>query len=202
MKKLLIGMLAMLCFAAFAQQAPAPSATTRLRGVLEKVEADSMTMKERSGEVVTLALAPTFAVVEVMPTELSSIRPGSFIGTAAMPQPDGSLEALEVLVFPEAMRGTGEGHYPWDLQPGSTMTNATVAELAAAPAAHTMRLRYKDGEKTVRVPPGAPIVTLKPATDRSLLVPGAKMVVTAEMRDGKPTALRALVGRSGFQPPM
>ena len=161
-----------------------------------------MKMKERSGEVVTLALAPTFAIVEVMPAELSSIQKGSFVGTAALPRPDGSLEALEVLVFPEAMRGTGEGHYPWDLQPGSTMTNATVAEVAAAPQAHTLRLRYKDGEKTVHVPAGVPIVTLKPATDRSLLVPGANMVVTAEMREGKPTALRALVGRSGFKPPM
>jgi hypothetical protein len=161
-----------------------------------------MTMKERSGEVLTLAFAANFALIEVLPAKLSGIRQGSFVGAAAMPRSDGSLEALEVLVFPEAMRGTGEGHYPWDLQPGSTMTNATVAQVAATPKAHTLQLRYKDGEKTMHVPPGVPIVTLKPATDRSLLVPGAKMVVTAEMRDGKPTALRALVGRSGFQPPM
>src|SRR5262245_3238354 len=132
-------MLAMLCFAAFAQQAAAPrAATTRLRGVLEQVDANSMKMKERNGEEVTLALAPNFAIVEVLPTELSSIKAGSFVGVGAMPQPDGTQEALEVLVFPEAMRGTGEGHYPWDLQPGSTMTNATVAEVAAAPQSQTM----------------------------------------------------------------
>lgn len=202
MKKLFVSMLAVLCFAAFAQQAAAPRTTTRLRGVLEQVDADSMKMKERSGEEITLALAPNFAIVEVLPTDLSSIKLGSFVGVGAMPRPDGTQEALEVLVFPEAMRGTGEGHYPWDMQPGSTMTNATVAEVAAAPQAQTLRLRYKDGEKTVLVPAGVPVVTLQPATDRSLLVPGANMVVTSELRDGKPTALRALVGRSGFKPPM
>jgi hypothetical protein len=191
-----------ICFTAFAQPATAPRATTRLRGVLEQVDANSMKMKERSGEEITLALAPNFAIVEVLPIDLSSIKPGSFVGVAAMPQPDGTQQALEVLVFPEAMRGTGEGHYPWDLQPGSTMTNATVAEVAAAPQAQTLRLRYKDGEKTMLVPAGVPVVTLQPAPDRSLLVPGANMVVTSELRDGKPTALRALVGRSGFKPPM
>jgi hypothetical protein len=128
-------------------------------------------------------------------------RAGSYIGTAAMPAADGTLNALEVLVFPEAARGTGEGHVAWDLQPGSTMTNATVVEVAAAPQGRTLKLRYKDGEKTVAVPDGVPIVTFKPG-DRSLLVPGAKVLVTAQSRDGKATALRAIAGRNGFAPPM
>jgi hypothetical protein len=151
--------------------------------------------------VVRLALADNLAVNEVLPTELSAVQANSFVGIASMPGADGTLTALEVAVFPEAARGTGEGHYPWDLQPGSLMTNATVADVAAAPQGRRLQLRYKDGEKTVIVPPGVPIVTFKPA-DRSLLVAGAKLVVTAQLRDGKPTALRALVGRNGFMPPM
>jgi hypothetical protein len=118
-----------------------------------------------------------------------------------MTQADGKLRALEVLVFPEAARGAGEGHTAWDLQPGSTMTNATVSQVASAAEGRTLQLRYKDGEKTIEVPVGVPVVTFKPG-DRSLLVPGAKVLVTAQLRDGKPTALRALAGRDGFAPPM
>lgn len=184
-----------------ASTAPAATPTTRLRGTIEKVDATTLVLKERSGETITLAYADTFAVSEVVPIELGAIQPGAFIGTAAMPQADGTLKAIEVLVFPEAARGSGEGSYAWDLRPGSTMTNATVADLAATPQGRTMKLRYKDGEKTVNVPLDAPIVTFKPG-DRGLLVPGAKVMVTAQLRDGKPTALRALAGRDGFVPPM
>ena len=148
-----------------------------------------------------LALADNFAVNEVLPIELSAVEPNSFVGVASMPAADGSLNAIEVLVFPEAARGSNEGHYPWDLQPGSMMTNATVADVAAAPQGRQLKLRYKDGEKTVIVPPDTPIVTFKPG-DRSLLVAGAKIMVTAQLRDGKPTALRVLAGRNGFTPPM
>jgi hypothetical protein len=132
---------------------------------------------------------------------IEKIEAGSFIGTAALAQADGSLQALEVLVFPEAARGSGEGHYPWDLQPQSTMTNATVADLVAAPNGRTLKLKYKDGEKTVLVPDNTPVVTFKPG-DSTLLVPGAKVMVTAQTKDGKPTALRILAGRNGFTPPM
>ena len=104
-------------------------------------------------------------------------------------------------MFPEAARGTGEGHSPLDLQPGATITNATVASITPGAGSRTMTPRYKDGEKAIRVPDGVPIVTAKPG-DRALLVPGAKVMVTAQLRDGKPTALRALAGRDGFEPPM
>ena len=177
---------------------PAPQ---RLRGTIESFDNTTLVVKERSGEVLRLALADTFAVNEVVPTELASIQAGSYIGTAAMPQADGTLQALEVLVFPEQARGSNEGHYPWDLQPGSTMTNATVADVVGQAKGRTLRLRYKDGEKTVRVPEGVPVVTVKPG-DRALLVPGAKVLVTAQLRDGKPVALRAIAGRNGFAPPM
>ena len=175
--------------------------TQRLRGTVQSFDGSTLVMTERSGEVLRLSLADTFSVSEVLPIALTAIQPGSFVGAAAMPSADGHLLALEVLVFPESARGSGEGHYPWDLQPGSTMTNATVADLVTQTQGRTLTLRYKDGEKTLNVPPGAPVVTFKPA-DRSLLVPGAKVLVTAQLRNGVPTALRALAGRDGFTPPM
>ena len=186
---------------ATAQPAPPAAQPLRLRATVQSVDAASMTVKERSGEIVRLALDDKLTVSEVLPIELSALKAGAYVGTAAMPRPDGTLEAIEVLVFPESARGTGEGHRPWDLQPGSTMTNATVAELTASPQGRRLTLRYKDGAKTLIVPEGVPVVTFKPA-DRSLLVPGAKVIVTAELRDGQPTALRVLAGRDGFTPPL
>jgi hypothetical protein len=191
-----------LLLAATVSLAQTPAAPTqRLRGTVVSFAEGVLVLVERSGETLRLGLDGKFAVNEVLPIELSAIQPGSFIGAAAMPQTDGTQRALEVLVFPEAARGSGEGHYPWDLQPGSTMTNATVADLAASPEGRTLKLRYKDGEKTLQVPIGVPVVTFKPG-DASLLVPGAKVVVTAQLRDGQPVALRALAGRNGFVPPM
>jgi len=190
-------------------QAPTPAnPTLRLRATIEKVDATSLTVRERSGEVITLVRPAAMDVSEVYPLALADIKPGSYIGTAAMPQADGSQLALEVVVFPEAARGTGEGHRPWDLRPESTMTNATVADLAMAPSSvpggQKLTLRYKDGEKVVIVPPGVPVVSFKPgkADENVLLVPGAKVMITAQEQAGKPTALRVIVGRNGFAPPM
>jgi hypothetical protein len=172
-----------------------------LRANIEKVEPGSLTIKERSGETIVLVMPDNMGINEVYAIDLADIKTGSFVGIAALPQPDGTQLALEVLVFPEAMRGTGEGHYPYDLQPQSTMTNATVADVAAAPNGRKLTLKYKDGEKTIIVPPSAPVVTFRPG-DRTLVVPGARALITAQVRDGKPTALRMTVGRNGFAPPM
>ncbi|SCK38309.1 hypothetical protein VAR608DRAFT_3560 [Variovorax sp. HW608] len=188
--------------------AQAPEPAVRVRGVIEQVDSKSLTVKDRSGEVVTLVRPADMNVSEVVPLSMADIKPDSFVGAGAMPQPDGTQRALEVLVFPEAGRGTGEGFRPWDYMPDSTMTNATVATLAEAPSStpggQKMVLRYKDGEQTVIVPPGTPVVTVKPgnADQAALVVPGAKVVVTAQVKDGKPTATRMLVGRNGFTPPL
>ena len=203
MKHWFLAALALVCTWALGQ-APAANPTQRLRGTIESFDSSTLVVKERSGEVLRLALANSLSLSEVLPIELSAIQPGSFIGTAAMPAADGTLRAMEVLVFPEAARGTGEGHSPWDLQPGSTMTNATVADVVAVAGVsegRLLKLRYKDGEKTLDVPVGTPVVTFRPG-DRSLLVAGAKVLVTAQLRDGTPTALRVLAGRNGFAPPM
>ena len=199
MNKLLIGALALCCAAAVTAQPATPN--LRLRGTIEKIDGSSMVLKERDGETMNLVFADHLSLSEALPIDPGTIQSGSFVGTAALPGPDGSLSALEVLVFAEARRGTGEGHSNWDLQPGSTMTNATVTTVAPATAGRKMTLRYKDGEKTIVVPEGVPAVTLKPA-DRSLLVVGAKVVVTAQNRDGKLTAVRITAGRDGFTPPM
>ena len=180
-----------------------PSPTLRMRGNIVSVSANSLVVKDRSGEVVELALTDKLVVSEVYPIKLEDIKPGSFIGTAAMPQADGTQRAIAVSVFPEAARGTAEGHRPFDLLPQSTMTNATVDDVATSStsaAGRTLKLKYKDGEKTVVVPADAPIVTSRPA-DRSLLVAGASVSLFAQAIDGKPTALRINVGKNGFALP-
>ncbi len=182
---------------AMAQTAP----PLRLRATVEKVEPGFITVKERGGEVVKLLLASDLAVTEVYPIDIAEIKADSYVGAAATPGKDGTLDAVQVLVFPAAMRGAGEGHRPYDLMPEATMTNAAVDGLSSSPSGRTIKLKYRDGEKTLNVPLNVPIVTIKPG-DNSLLVTGAKLIVTAEVRDGKPTATRILAGRNGFAPPM
>ena len=140
------------------------------------------------------------AVVKI---DMTAIKPGAFIGTATVPQPDGTLTSLEVLVLPESMRGSNEGHYPWDLKPGSMMTNATVADVATVGQGHRrMTLKYKDGEKSIVVPEDVPIVTFEPG-DKSMLVPGAHILLTATKQpEGSLTASRVAVGKDGLVPPM
>jgi carboxymethylenebutenolidase len=188
------------------QAAPVAAAapTVRLRGTIVRVPvsftAPTMTVRTRGGELIELVLPGNAPVSEVYPIALADIKAGSFIGVGAMPQADGTQRAIAVTVFPESARGTGEGHQPFDLAPDSTMTNGTVADLAAAPEGRRLRLRYKDGEKTVVVPPDAPVVSFRP-TDQSLLVPGASVSLTSRAINGKPTVVRVNVGRSGFQLP-
>jgi hypothetical protein len=182
-----------------AAQSPA-SPVVRVRGTIQAVGDAGITVKARSGEVVVLALSDKLTVSEVMPIELGDIKPGSYIGTAAVPQADGTLRSLGVTVFPESARGVGDGHRPFDLGPESTMTNGAVADLVASPEGRKLQLKYKDGEKTVLVPPGTQVVTFKPG-DRSLLVVGANVSLTAQEINGKPTALRITAGRNGFAAP-
>jgi len=174
----------------------------RVRGTVEALDGNTLKVKSRDGADLAIKLADNYAVAAVVKTELAAIKPGAFIGTASMKQADGSLVALEVLVFPEAMRGTGEGHYPWDLQPESMMTNATVATLADNPKGREMTLNYKGESNKVTVPAGVPIVTFEPG-DKAMLKPGAKIfAVTQKQADGSLTAARVNVGKDGLTPPM
>lgn len=198
MKRVLAILLALASSAAAAQS----NVVVRLRGSIESFTPPEMVLKERGGETFTLLVPEQALPVEVIPTDISMIQPGSFIGTAAMPKPDGKLEALEVVVFPEAARGAGEGHFPWDLKADSTMTNATVATLVRSGNGRTLTLRYRDGEKTVVVPEGIPIVTFRQG-ERSLIARGSKAFVIAEpVEDNKFAVKRLLIGKNGMQPPM
>jgi hypothetical protein len=181
-------------------QAQAP-AQTRVRGTIDSVSAHEMLLTTRSGEKTSLKLADDVGVTIIAPIAIDAIKPGSFIGTAAMTQPDGTLKALEIQVFPEAMRGVGEGHRPWDLGTDSTMTNGTVGDLKVANG-RTLQLTYKGGEKTVFVPPNAPVITYEPGT-RAALTASAHVIVTATTNpDGTLTATRIGVGKDGLVPPM
>ena len=176
--------------------------TTRIRGVIERVDGPALTIVTREGPTVRLMLTPDAKVAALIPAELSAAAAGSFIGTAAVPQPDGRLKAQEVLIFPEALRGVGEGHRAWDLTPDSTMTNATVEATVTDAAGRVLTLTYKDGKKELVVPPDAPIVTLVPG-DASLLKPGNHVFLSAsQAADGSLTASRITVGKDGLVPPM
>jgi hypothetical protein len=183
-----------------AAQAQAPQAV-RIRATIDAADAGSLSLTTRSGDKVTVALAPDTMVTLLVPIKLEDIKPGSFIGSAAMPQADGTQRALEVHVFPESMRGTGEGHRPFDLQPQSTMTNGTVGAVTGS-VGRTLTVSYKGGEKTIIVPPDTPVVTYEPGS-RALLVPGAHIILFGtQAADGKVTANRVSVGKDGLVPPM
>ena len=183
-------------------QTPPTAAPTRVRGTVEKLDGQTLAIKTREGPVATIALAPNFTVNGVVKKELSDIKEGDYVGVASLKGTDGKLHALEVLIFPEAMRGTGEGHFPWDLQPESLMTNAAVAGVAAAPTGRTLKLAHKGQETEIVVGPDAPIVTFQPA-DASLLKPGAAVFLTAQKQpDGTLTAARVTAEKDGVKPPM
>jgi hypothetical protein len=183
---------------ALAQTAP----PTRLRGSITAIDGKTATIATREGASVPVKLADNWVAILVVPTALSEVKQGAFVGIASLKGPDGVQNALEVLVFPESARGSNEGHYPWDLQPESMMTNATVATVAAAGDGQTLTLKYKDGTQDIRVKPGIPIVTFAPG-DRADVKVGAKVFLgAAKGADGGLTATRILVGKDGMTPPM
>jgi hypothetical protein len=185
--------------AATAQQPPAP---TRVRGTIEKVDGEVLSVKSRSGDDVKLRMTGDVRVVGIVKISLADVKLGSFIGTTTVPGPDGRQNAVEIHVFPEDMRGTGEGSRPYDLRPNSTMTNATVAETVAGNDGQNLLIKYKDGEKKVVVGPDTPVVTYVPA-DRSELKPGARIIAfVKQLPDGSFETNRVSVGRDGLTPPM
>jgi hypothetical protein len=196
-------------------EGPSGPAPEHVRGDIESIEGNTVTVKSRSGETLKLKLADNVRVAAAEKADLGDVREGTFIGTTAVPQSDGTLRAVEVHLFPDSMRGTGEGHRPWDLRPGSTMTNATVAKSGKGKSGSTMTnanvanvagrkltLKYNGGEKTVVVPADAPVVKLEPA-DRSQLRPGVHLfAIASRQTDGTLQAERITIGKDGVVPPM
>ena len=190
--------LSVLASVAWAQQPP----TVRIRGTIEAVDGPLLTVKSREGSEMKVRVTDNAAVFGVAKIALSEIKPGSYIGVSAMPEPDGTQKALAVHIFPESQRGAAEGFRPWDLRPNSTMTNATVAETVAGTDGQNILVKYKDGEKKVVVSPDTPVVTYVPA-DKSDLKAGAKVIAfIKKLPDGSFEASRVSVGRGGLTPPM
>lgn len=190
--------LALVVLPAFAQE----GTPTRIRGTVEKLDGQTLIVKSRENQELSITLSEDLRVSAVTKADLSDIKSGDYIGSAAVKGTDGKLHAQEVLIFPEAARGTGEGHRPWDLTPDSTMTNATVAEVVDVAKGRLLKLKYKGGETEIEVPMEAPIVTLAPG-DRSLLQPGTIVFISAiKNADGSLAASRIVAGKDGVQPPM
>jgi hypothetical protein len=194
--------LAALSLAVFASATSAQD-TVRVRGTIERVEGPIYVIKSRDGTEMKVALAENGLVVALVKASLADIKQGSFVGATGMPQPDGSQKAIEVHIFPEAMRGTGEGHYPWDLRADSTMTNANVEQSATSVDGQTLTLKYENGEKKIIVTPETVIVTYNPS-DKSELKPGAKIFIGAAKKQADGTLLtpRINYGKDGLTPPM
>jgi hypothetical protein len=194
--------IATLAFVAFTLSAFAQEQAVRVRGTIERAEGDHYIVKARNGGEVKVKLADNAMVVALVKASLADVKQGSYVGVSGMPQADGSQRALEIHIFPEAMRGTGDGHRPWDLQPSSTMTNGAVEQTAASSDGQVLTLKYKDGEKKVLVPADCPIVSYLPG-DKSELKPGAAIFIAAAQKqsDGTLVTPRVNVGR-GTAPPM
>jgi hypothetical protein len=186
------------CAAAFAQQPQ----TVRLRGTIEKVDGNLLTLKGADGAEIKLALKDDALIVAVVKASLAEVKEGTFLGSAAMPQPDGSQKALEVHIFPEAMRGTGEGHRPYAPEANRTMTNGTAAGATVTGVdGSTIVVKYKDGEKRIVVPPDVPITRYEIGSKADLKV-GARFTVLAATKkdDGSFETARINVGRDGAVP--
>ena len=180
--------------------ASAQQQTVRIRGTIEKVDGSTVVVKGADGAEHTLTLTANAAIVGVVKSSLAEIKPGSFVGSAAMPQPDGSQKALEVHIFAESQRGTGEGHRPYTI-PNSTMTNGTVGDMVSATGEGSLTVKYKEGEKKIMVGPNVPIVRYE-IGDRSELKPGVHITALNAVKkaDGSIDAPRLNVGRDGLVP--
>jgi hypothetical protein len=201
---------AIVCTLGFAAAALAASSlpagaqeTVRVRGTIERLDGPVYVVKARDGAELKITLMDNGVLIAIVKASLADIKPGLFVGSTGMPQPDGSQKAVEVHIFPETMRGTGEGHYAWDLAPNSTMTNANVEESAASVDGQVLTLKYKNGEKKILVTPQTAIVTYNPG-DKADLKPGTKVFIGAAKKqpDGTLQAARINYGKDGVAPAM
>jgi len=203
MKQALIGASA---FAALLVASIASAQTpdiVRVRGTIQGIDGQTLDVKGRDGAPIKVKLADDVKVLAVDRKSMADVKQGVFVGITAMPQPDGTQKAVEIHIFPEALRGTGEGHRPWDQMPNSTMTNANIETAVASADGQELVLKYKDGEKKFVVPANVEVVMFAPA-DVAALKPGEKVFVVAGKKqpDGSVMAPSIVVGRNGVNPPM
>jgi hypothetical protein len=201
MMRIVLALVAVFAFLSTASaQQPKPQ---RVRGTVEKVDGSLLTLKGKDGAPISVKMADNVNVVAVVHATTADIKPGLFVGSTAMPEADGSWKAVEIHIFPESMRGTGEGDRPFDYQPKSTMTNASVSDMVSKVDGGSMTLKYKEGEKKIDIVPSTQIVTYVPGS-RDDLKPGVKIVITAAIKqdDGSFTTNRVNAGRDGVAPPL
>jgi len=194
--------LAALSFASICIALPASAQeNVRIRGTIERIEGPVYVVKNRDGAELKLTVTDNPLFVAIAPSVMADIKPGMFIGSAGMMQPDGTQKAIEVHIFPESMRGTGEGHYDWDLKPQSKMTNGNVEQSVAAVDGPVLSVKYKDGEKKLLVTPETVVVTYVPGS-KDELKPGTKIFVSAAKKqpDGTLQTPRITYGRNGAGP--
>src|SRR5580698_956420 len=197
-KALVLGALFMLtASAAYADPTP-----VRVRGTVVSLDGNKLVVHPKSGDDITVMLNDNFGAVAVVKASMADIKEGTFIGTATVTQPDSSLKSEEVVVFPDKMKGTGEGHYPWDLGSKSMMTNATVSNAVKGVDGQTITVTYKGGEKKIDIPADVPVVTIVPGTKEEIK-PGAIVFVPAMRQDdGTLNGGAVLYGKDGVIPPM
>ncbi|WP_144157410.1 hypothetical protein [Paraburkholderia sp. BCC1885] len=186
--------------AAFAQSAA--TKPERIRGEIVSFSGNTLQVHRRSGDSVTIELKDSTGLNAVKAIQLADIKAGSYVGAAATPGPDGKLTAKEVLVFPEAARGTGEGHYAWDLGANTSMTNANVDTVVEGTSGRDLKLSYKGGSNTVNVPANVPVVTLIPSTRDDLTTGKKVFIVATPEKNGTYDGNLVVVEKNGVAPPM
>jgi hypothetical protein len=202
MKSLFAGaLIALVALPAAAQNTP-EGTPTRIRGTVEKLDGQALTVKSRDGQPLTIALAPNFTVSYLVKKSLSDIKAGDYIATTSTKGTDGKNHAVELRIFPEALRGTAEGQFAWDSMPNSLMTNATVSGITGAPQGQTLKVTYKGNESEIVVDPDSSVFGYG-AGDAALLKSGAAVFIVAlKKADGSLSASRVTAEKDGVKPPM
>ena len=187
---------------ALAQTPPTP-APVRVRGTVEKLDGQNLTVKSRDGQSLAIALAPNIIVSYLTKKSAGDIKTGDFVASTGIKGTDGKLHAIEVRIFPENLRGVGEGQYPWDLKPDSIMTNATVGTITKSPQGNVVKVSYKGSESEFTIDPDTPVYGTTTDGDTSLLKPGVAVFVIAQKQDdGKMTSSRLYTEKDGIKPSM
>jgi hypothetical protein len=182
--------------------AHADGTPARVRGAVVSLDGPKLVVHAKDGSDVSVSLADNFAALAVVKSSMADIKPGTFIGTATVTQPNSTLRSVEVVVFPDTLRGTAEGHYPWDLGPSSMMTNATVANAVNGVDGQTVTVTYKGGEKKIDIPADVPVVAVVPAGKEDIKPGAIVFVPSVRQADGSLTSGAVLFGRDGVIPPM
>ncbi len=187
---------------ALAQTPPPAGTPTRVRGTVDKLDGQNLMVKSRDGQTLTIALAPNVTVSYLVKKSMADIKNGDYVASTGIKGTDGKVHAIEVRIFPESLRGAGEGQYPWDLKPDTIMTNATVGTITKSPQGDVVKVSYKGTESEYTIDPTTPIFGTATG-DTGLLKPGAAVFVIAQKQeDGKMTAARLYAEKDGIKPPM